>query len=259
MTGTASNPNLVVEQESPGVLRVRLSGNSREQSEAPSVKVVREALDQAPGVKSLSFESAGLTGWDSRFVAFIRNCAALCRERQVEFRDDGLPAGLRRLLRLAQAVPEKKDVRHAAAKAPFLRSVGERALKGWEGTLELLTFLGENAMALGKLVKESSCGEIVRRAPRHTGLPSTSGGSATGLSATDAWAEPLSVIQNSALKMIEKSIFSNCAQALAWYFNDGHAMTVMSGSSRRCSRERGGSSSAGLRCNRFTSSAAPSL
>lgn len=66
-----------------------------------------------------------------------------------------------------------------------------------------------------------------------------------------------------------ESIFSKCAQAithflflniaLAWYFNDGHAMTVMGGSSRRCSRERGGSSSAGLRCNRFTSSAAPSL
>ena len=156
MTGTASNPNLVVEQESPGVLRVRLSGNSREQSEAPSVKVVREALDQAPGVKSLSFESAGLTGWDSRFVAFIRNCAALCRARNVELRDDGLPEGVRRLLRLARAVSEKKDVRNAAAKAPFLRSVGERALKGWEGTLELLTFLGENMMALGKLLRGSA-------------------------------------------------------------------------------------------------------
>ncbi len=50
------------------------------------------------------------------------------------------------------------------------------------------------------------------------------------VSATDAWAEPLSVIQNSALKMIEKSTFSKCAQALAWYFHDGRAMTVKGGS-----------------------------
>jgi len=55
-------------------------------------------------------------------------------------------------------------------------------------------------------------------------------GGSTSFSATDAWAEPLSVIQNSALKMIEKSIFSNCAQALAWYFHDGRAMTVKGGS-----------------------------
>jgi len=81
--------------------------------------------------------------------------------------------------------------------------------------------------------------------------PAVFTGGSTSLSATDAWAEPLSVIQNSALKMIEKSIFSNCAQALAWYFHDGRAMTVKGGSSRRCSRERGGSSSARLSCNRY--------
>ena len=56
-----------------------------------------------------------------------------------------------------------------------------------------------------------------------------------------------------------ESIFQSGARALAWYFDDGRAMTVKGGSSHRCSRERGGSSSAGLRCNRFTNSAAPSL
>ena len=143
----------MVEQASPGVLLVRLLGNWREEREVPSVKAIHEALSQAPEVKSLSFESAGLTGWDSRFVAFVRNCAELCRTRNVELRDGGLPEGVRRLLRLAQAVPEKKDVRHAAIKTPFLQGVGERALKAWEGTLEMFTFLGENMTALGKLLR----------------------------------------------------------------------------------------------------------
>ena len=153
MTGTASRANLVVEQESPGVLLVRLSGNCRDQTEPPGVKVVREALDQAAGVKTLSFESAGLTGWDSRFVALIRNCAELCRARNIELRDDGLPEGVRRLLRLAQAVPERTDVHRAVVKAPFLQGVGERALKGSAGTLEMFTFLGENLTALGNLLR----------------------------------------------------------------------------------------------------------
>jgi phospholipid/cholesterol/gamma-HCH transport system permease protein len=153
MTGTASNANLVVEQASPGEVLVRLSGNSREQSSPPNVKVVAEALDQTPEVKSLSFDSAALTGWDSRFVAFIRNCADLCRARNVKLRDDGLPEGVRRLLRLAQAVPERTDVHRTTVKVPFLQSIGELVLHGWSGTMDLFTFLGENVVALGKLLR----------------------------------------------------------------------------------------------------------
>src|SRR5689334_17925798 len=100
MTGTTTNAKLVVERPSPDLLRVRLAGEGREGG-APDVRVVRDALVQAPGVKSLSFELAGLTGWDSRFVAFVRNCAELCREHNLELRDAGLPDGVRRLLRLA--------------------------------------------------------------------------------------------------------------------------------------------------------------
>jgi phospholipid/cholesterol/gamma-HCH transport system permease protein len=153
MTATAYNAGLIVEQESRSKLVARLSGDCRVGSEALSVESVREALDRAQGAKSLSFETAGLTGWDSRFVAFIRNCGELCRARNVELRDDGLPQGVRRLLRLAQAVPERRDARRAAAKAPFLQSVGERVLKSWEGTLEMFTFLGENLAAFGKLLR----------------------------------------------------------------------------------------------------------
>ena len=62
MTEMTSNPNLIVEQKPPGVLLVRLSGNCREQDESPSLKVVRDALEQTPGVTSLMFKSAAATG-----------------------------------------------------------------------------------------------------------------------------------------------------------------------------------------------------
>jgi phospholipid/cholesterol/gamma-HCH transport system permease protein len=153
MTGATSNANLVVAQASPGVVLVQVSGNYREQKEAPNIRVVGEVLNQAPEVKLLSFESAGMTGWDSRFVAFIRNCAELCQTRNIEFRDDGLPEGVRRLLRLAQAVPEKKDAHHAVTRLSLLQNVGEHALKGWEGTVGMFTFLGETIRALGNLLR----------------------------------------------------------------------------------------------------------
>src|SRR4051812_6976953 len=130
MTRTGITPNPIVEKASAGGLVMKLSGDYREAGEAPSIQGVREALDKNPGSKSLSFESASLTGWDSRLVVFVRNCEELCRARNVVFRGEGLPEGMRRLLRLAQAVPEQKDAQRATAKIPFFQLVGEGALKG---------------------------------------------------------------------------------------------------------------------------------
>src|SRR5216117_3386646 len=153
MTALASSFKLVVEERASDTLLVKLSGDSREQSEPLGIEVVREALDHAKGTKVLSFESAGVIGWDSRFVAFIRNCLELSRTRNIAFRDDGLPEGVRRLLRLAQAVPERIDARHESVKPQLLQKLGERAIQGWRGTLEMFTFLGENLVALGNLFR----------------------------------------------------------------------------------------------------------
>jgi phospholipid/cholesterol/gamma-HCH transport system permease protein len=152
MSPAALNDNLVVEQVSAGELLIRLSGDFRERRESPKVSIVRNALDETPGAKSLSFDSAGLTGWDSRLIAFIRNCAVLCRERKVAFRDAGLPEGARGLLRLAQAVPEKPG-QPAGTSAPFLQKAGDMAIKIWAGTVGLYTFLGESLVALVNLVR----------------------------------------------------------------------------------------------------------
>jgi phospholipid/cholesterol/gamma-HCH transport system permease protein len=148
-----SSPNLLVERPSPDTLLIKLSGDIRGQSELLSIGVVRDVMDPTTGARLLLFESAGVSAWDSRFVAFIRKCAELCRTRNVELRDEGLPEGVRRLLRLAQAVPERIDARQVFVKAPLLQKLGESAIRGWRDTLELFTFLGENLAALGNLLR----------------------------------------------------------------------------------------------------------
>jgi phospholipid/cholesterol/gamma-HCH transport system permease protein len=148
-----SSPNLLVERPSPDTLLIKLSGDIRGQSELLSIGVVRDVMDPTTGARLLLFESAGVSAWDSRFVAFIRKCAELCRTRNVELRDEGLPEGVRRLLRLAQAVPERIDARQVFVKAPLLQKLGEGAIRGWRDALELFTFLGENLAALGNLLR----------------------------------------------------------------------------------------------------------
>jgi phospholipid/cholesterol/gamma-HCH transport system permease protein len=150
---TASSPNLQVERASSGVLRVSLSGNWRAQSSLPGMEVFTQALSENAAEGLLEFNTSDLTGWDSRFVAFINRCVALGRTRNLTFRQDGLPEGVRRLLRLANAVPEKKDAHLSVLKAGFLPNLGEQALKVWQDARELLVFLGENVLAFVNLLR----------------------------------------------------------------------------------------------------------
>ena len=153
MIETASIPNLVVEPKSSGILLAKLSGNWRAHCGLPTAEVIRQALSEQTAARSLEFDVTALTGWDSRLVALVGKSAELCRERGMEFRDGGLPEGVRRLLRLAHGAPGKVDKHCPEAKLSFLEELGERAVKDWEGALGLLAFLGENVLALGKLLR----------------------------------------------------------------------------------------------------------
>jgi phospholipid/cholesterol/gamma-HCH transport system permease protein len=151
---TADSTSLfLVERRVPDALLVRISGKYQGQNQLQNATAIVAALERYPEVRSLAFDSTGLIGWDSRFVAFIRDCAELCQTRKIEIHDDGLPAGVRRLLQLALTVPERKDVRRTPDKISFLQNTGERAVRGWDGALEMCTFLGENIMAVGNLLR----------------------------------------------------------------------------------------------------------
>ncbi len=153
MTESTYMPILVVERPMPNGLLVRMSGNWRQGPTVPGMEQIQQALDEKPASKSLQFDTTGLTGWDSRFVAFVSQCAGLVGGRDIELRYDGLPEGVRRLLRLAQAVPKKVDAHRTLAKVSFFRSVGERTIQGWDGILGFFTFLGQNLLALVSLIR----------------------------------------------------------------------------------------------------------
>ena len=149
-----SNLRIQVERMLPDVLLVRLSANDDQPAgESSGIAAVCDELDHFRAAKALSFQVTGSLAWDSRLVAFIRNCNDVCRERHLEFRDAGLPEGVRRLLRLAQAVPERKDTDRSEENTTFLQRVGVQVIKERAGGLELFTFLGENLIALWKLLR----------------------------------------------------------------------------------------------------------
>ena len=134
-----------------GTLVLRLSGPWQLRSDIPSVAAVQRELERAP--QRVTFDTAGLTAWDSGLLTFLLKVGELCQQRQITAERDGLPSGVRRLLALAEAVPERKGARQETVVPPWLARVGMTVIDARQPALDMLGFIGQITVALGKLAR----------------------------------------------------------------------------------------------------------
>lgn len=96
---------MTFERVDSSTLVVHLSGPWHLQRDLPPTSLLAAELGARPGARRLAYETAQLTHWDSGLISFLTNAAEICRARGITEDRAGLPAGLRRLLELAEAVP----------------------------------------------------------------------------------------------------------------------------------------------------------
>lgn len=135
-------------------LIIVLSGLWRLGRDIPSAALVLGELggDKA-AAKHISFDTSGLANWDSGLIAFLTGTGEICRARGIAQDREGLPRGLRRLVELAEAVPEKTGVRGSPSKVPFLARVGNASIAYGLSVSEFLAFLGELTVAFAKFIR----------------------------------------------------------------------------------------------------------
>ena len=114
------------ERRADDTLLVQLVGHWTTRTGAPVVTEVYEQLDASPPGRRLAFEAQELTGWDSRLLTFLRQVIEVSTQRQMVVDQQGLPEGVRRLLALAAAVPEREGARRGAPGCPGWRASGPR-------------------------------------------------------------------------------------------------------------------------------------
>ncbi len=131
-------------------LAVIVAGDWAVRHGMPSAEAVAGRMAGPPG--RVTVRSDGLGRWDSSLVSFVAGLEAHCRSRTVPFDKAGLPAGVRRLVDLALAVPEKTGTRRAGAERSILVLVGEAALSSWKGFQDTLVFLGEATLSFLRLL-----------------------------------------------------------------------------------------------------------
>jgi phospholipid/cholesterol/gamma-HCH transport system permease protein len=109
----------------------------------------------APGanaaVQRIGFDDAALGAWDSSLLIFLRQAEAYCTEHTLTFSTEGLGERITQLLALASAAPE----RAAEALVPtpsVLARVGTAGIALWDSSVSSVTFVGEVALAVGRLV-----------------------------------------------------------------------------------------------------------
>jgi phospholipid/cholesterol/gamma-HCH transport system permease protein len=134
-------------------LLVGLSGSWRLQDEIPALTAVAQALAAEPRVQRLAFETTALTAWDSGLVTVVLDILHLGAHHHLVVDQEGLPEGLRRLVHLATAVPERQGARREAIREPFLDRVGQETLGLLAAVGDLLGFIGEAVLALVKLLR----------------------------------------------------------------------------------------------------------
>ena len=151
-TAAPAPPELTVRRSDEGRLIVRLAGPwSLTAGLPPLADVERELASATPA--AVAFHTEELTGWDSSVLAFLAGVSKLARRSGVPVDASGLPDGLRRLLALAETVPEKADAHAEEDEEHFVEKVGVKVIETQRLFESDLDFLGKLVLSFGRLFR----------------------------------------------------------------------------------------------------------
>ena len=147
----ANDGQVLFTRKDDSTLNVQLRGAWRLRTGLPSATLFKRELASGPEVRGITFDARELTSWDSSVLTFLVELSELCRQRGIPLEREGLPVGLRKLLTLAEAVPERKGARREASEASLLQRVGTRTVGVANSLTEMLAFLGEMTITFVRL------------------------------------------------------------------------------------------------------------
>lgn len=145
-----------------GVLTIKLQGDWIKDGDAATnladavLEAVQTAADtgaESGKVSRVGFDGADLTKWDTRVLVGIATVFKKATQLGLEVDPQSLPDGMRRLLRLSQAVPPRSEPCQPKGKAPVLSLVGQSAINVYRSLSEINLFLGQSLLAFWRLFR----------------------------------------------------------------------------------------------------------
>jgi phospholipid/cholesterol/gamma-HCH transport system permease protein len=138
------------DQTSDDTLLVRLKGQWIIGEEVPAAEAVQQEISSHRSIRQIAFDTAQLNNWDSALLTFLIKVVQQTQQNNIEIDQDGLPQGVKSLLHLAYAVPERKGARKESVRDPLLQRIGDYALNTGKSSIEFINFIGAAFLALLK-------------------------------------------------------------------------------------------------------------
>jgi phospholipid/cholesterol/gamma-HCH transport system permease protein len=145
-----ANNNYEIKSLQDGTLVLYLSGEWKSISGIPDSSVITKHLDEHKPFLSLRFDLSGVTVWDSALIAFIINILDYSDKQGIAIIQESLPPEIAGLIKLALAVPERTDARHADTMIPFLELLGNKSFGFWSSIGDFFNFSGELTVSFGR-------------------------------------------------------------------------------------------------------------
>jgi len=122
----------------------------------PSFKSVKPQLEKQ-GCVQLDLKSEQLGRWDSRFVLFLFELDAYCKEQSIVLNMADVPSAAQGLLNQASAFPVRDSGQKILEETSSLAQIGQYTLAFYQQTLVMLTFVGEVCLSSLRLLRGKAC------------------------------------------------------------------------------------------------------
>jgi phospholipid/cholesterol/gamma-HCH transport system permease protein len=136
-----------------GKLLISLDGRWDSSDGLEKTSDVFTRIKDSGDIRSISFDSSKLSSWNSVLVAFLININEYCVENGITCDSAGLPDGVKGLLELAYAVPERSGARKVKEKRSVFERIGKACIDFYKSSLEIFAFIGEIVIAFGRLIR----------------------------------------------------------------------------------------------------------
>jgi phospholipid/cholesterol/gamma-HCH transport system permease protein len=143
-------PKYELSEKSAGELYFILSGDWTTSNHSPSHEKVIDELKNK-NIRAVRFESSGLGQWDSSLLTFLMRINSFTENERIKFDDSGLPEGVRKLIKLANAVPVVNNQDKNAIDQPLLDRIGSASLRVKGSAGEMLDFVGQVFLSFSRL------------------------------------------------------------------------------------------------------------
>ena len=134
-----------------GTVLIELSGEWTYKTNVPVAEDLFEVFSKAKPTKVV-FNTDNVTEWDSIFVTSVRKLFLFFDKNNITYDTDGLPEGVKKLIKLSLMVPVDDFIEEEEVDSPMLSRIGERSIKATQSTIEIITFLGDSFKAFVQLL-----------------------------------------------------------------------------------------------------------